>query len=163
MMVIEAARNLLGHEDANTTEIDTGTSHPVIDIMPDQKDVDMGGTMRLGLWECKLANDTTAQRAYNSRTIFERHRHRWEVNNAYLDDLANVGLVVSGVNPGSGLAEIMEYTDHPFFVGVQFHPELRSRPNRPHPLFLKFIEASKAAPAEGAQRELPLTGEPVKV
>jgi CTP synthase len=163
MMVIEAARNLLGHEDANTTEIDTSTSHPVIDIMPDQKDVDMGGTMRLGLWECKLANDTTAQRAYNSRTIFERHRHRWEVNNAYLDDLANVGLVVSGVNPGSGLAEIMEYTDHPFFVGVQFHPELRSRPNRPHPLFLKFIEASKAAPAEGAQRELPLTGEPVKV
>lgn len=163
MMVIEAARNLLGYEDANTTEIDTGTAHPVIDIMPDQKDVEMGGTMRLGLWECKLANDTTAQRAYNSRTIFERHRHRWEVNNAYLEDLANVGLVVSGLNPGSGLAEIMEYTDHPFFVGVQFHPELRSRPNRPHPLFLKFIEASKAAPAEGAQRELPLTGEPVKV
>ncbi len=163
MMVIEAARNLLGYEDANTTEIDTGTSHPVIDIMPDQKDVEMGGTMRLGLWECKLADDTTAQRAYNSRTIFERHRHRWEVNNAYLEELANVGLVVSGVNPASGLAEIMEYTDHPFFVGVQFHPELRSRPNRPHPLFIKFIEASKAAPAEGAQRELPLTGEPVKV
>lgn len=163
MMVIEASRNLLGLEGANTTEIDNSTAYPVIDIMPDQKDVDMGGTMRLGLWECKLTDDTTAQAAYDTRTIFERHRHRWEVNNQYLEQLAGVGLVVSGVNPGSGLAEVMEYTDHPFFVGVQFHPELRSRPNRPHPLFAKFIEASKSKPAEGAQRELPLKEDAVEV
>ena len=163
MMVIEASRALLGYEDANTTEIDNSTSHPVIDIMPDQKDVEMGGTMRLGLWECKLKDNSTAQDAYDHRTIFERHRHRWEVNNAYLPELESVGLSVSGVNPGSGLAEIMEYTDHPFFVGVQFHPELRSRPNRPHPLFVKFIEASKAAPADGAQRELPLAEDVIEV
>lgn len=163
MMVIEASRNLLGLEGANTTEIDNSTAHPVIDIMPDQKDVDMGGTMRLGLWECKLKDDSTAQNAYNSRTVFERHRHRWEVNNEYLDQLESVGLTVSGVNPGSGLAEIMEYSDHPFFVGVQFHPELRSRPNRPHPLFVKFIEASKAKPTDGSQRELPLAADAIEV
>lgn len=156
MMVIEAARNLLGIADANTTEIDNSTAHPVIDIMPDQKGVEMGGTMRLGLWECKLKDDSIAQKAYNGATIFERHRHRWEVNDAYLDQLQTVGLTVSGTNPGSGLAEIMEYSNHPFFVGVQFHPELRSRPNRPHPLFVKFVEASKNMPVEGAQRELPL-------
>ena len=124
--------------------------------MPDQKDVEMGGTMRLGLWECKLTDGTTAQKAYNSATIHERHRHRWEVNNAYVPRLEEAGLKVSGVNPNSQLAEIMEYTDHPFFVGVQFHPELRSRPNRPHPLFVEFIRASKETPVDGAQRELPL-------
>lgn len=157
MMVIEAARNLLGLADANTTEIENTTENPVIDIMPDQKDVEMGGTMRLGLWECKLQDGTIAQRAYNSSTIHERHRHRWEVNNAYLQQLESVGLRVSGVNPVSNLAEIMEYTDHPFFVGVQFHPELRSRPNRPHPLFVEFIKASKETPVDGSQRELPLS------
>lgn len=156
MMVIEAARNLLGLENANTTEIDSNTPDPVIDIMPDQKDVEMGGTMRLGLWECKLADGTTAQRAYNAGTVHERHRHRWEVNGAYTEKLAEQGLVVSGTNPDSGLAEIMEYSDHPFFVGVQFHPELRSRPNRPHPLFVSFMAAAKDTPVDGAQRELPL-------
>ncbi len=160
MMVIEAARNLLGLEDANTTEIDNSTAHPVIDIMPDQKDVDMGGTMRLGLWECKLRDGSTAQRAYNSSTVHERHRHRWEVNSEYLEQLESAGLSVSGVNPNSNLTEIMEYSDHPFFVGVQFHPELRSRPNRPHPLFVEFIKASKETPVDGAQRELPLAGQP---
>lgn len=156
MMVIEAARNLLGLEDANTTEIESTTPHPVIDIMPDQKDVEMGGTMRLGLWECRLEPGTAAQKAYDTETVHERHRHRWEVNNAYLDKLATVGLRVAGVNPISNLAEILEYEDHPFFVGVQFHPELRSRPNRPHPLFMAFMKASKETPVDGAQRELPL-------
>lgn len=161
MMVIEAAQNLLGLEDANTTEIENNTPHPVIDIMPDQKDVELGGTMRLGLWECKLKDGTTAQRAYNSSTIHERHRHRWEVNSDYLEQLESVGLRVSGVNPDSKLTEIMEYTDHPFFLGVQFHPELRSRPNRPHPLFVEFIKASKETPVDGAQRELPLAKQTV--
>ncbi|MCA9834915.1 MAG: CTP synthase [Thermomicrobiales bacterium] len=161
MMVIEASRNLLGLSDANTTEIDNTTAHPVIDIMPDQKGVDMGGTMRLGLWECKLKDGSTALQAYNSGTIHERHRHRWEVNDAFIPQLEEAGLTVSGVNPQSGLAEIMEYTDHPFFVGVQFHPELRSRPNRPHPLFVKFMEASKHTDVDGAQRELPLAEDEV--
>lgn len=159
MMVIEAARNLLGLEDADTTEIASKTPHPVIDIMPDQKDVDLGGTMRLGLWECKLKDGSVAQKAYNASTVHERHRHRWEVNNEYVNRLEAEGLIVSGCNPESGLAEIMEYAGHPFFVGVQFHPELRSRPNRPHPLFVSFVAAAKEAPVEGAQRELPLAEE----
>jgi CTP synthase len=156
MMVIEAARNLLGLEGANSTEIDAQTPHPVIDLMPDQKDVEMGGTMRLGLWECRLVPGTAAAKAYDDDTVFERHRHRFEVNNAYRDRLAEVGLMVSGASPDGKLAEIMEFRDHPFFVGVQFHPEFRSRPNRPHPLFVDFIAAAKTVLPEGAQRTLPL-------
>jgi CTP synthase len=128
----------------------------VIDLMPDQKDVEMGGTMRLGLWECRLAPDTKAARAYGGPVVHERHRHRYEVNNAYREMLAEKGLIVSGASPNGQLAEIMEIENHPFFVGVQFHPEFRSRPNRPHPLFVEFIAAAKETLPEGAQRHLPL-------
>jgi CTP synthase len=160
MAVIEAARNLCGLEGANSTEIDPQTPHPVIDLMPGQHGVEMGGTMRLGLWPCRLKPGTRAAAAYGSDLVQERHRHRFEVNNAYRDQLEAVGFVVSGASPDNHLAEIMEFRDHPFFVGVQFHPELRSRPNRPHPLFLDFIKASVVTLPEGAQRTLPLDQEP---
>jgi CTP synthase len=156
MAVIEAARNLCGFEGANSTEIDANTAHPVIDLMPDQKNVDMGGTMRLGLWECRLTPGSKAAEAYGQPTVHERHRHRYEVNNAYREKLAEAGLIVSGSSPDGNLAEIMELKDHPFFVGVQFHPEFRSRPNRPHPLFVDFVAAAKEALPEGSQRHLPL-------
>ncbi len=156
MAVIEAARNLCGLEGANSTEIDPNTPHPVIDLMPDQKDVEMGGTMRLGLWECRLVPDTKAGNAYGQTTVHERHRHRYEVNNAYREQLAEKGLIVSGASPNGQLAEIMELKDHPFFVGVQFHPEFRSRPNRAHPLFVDFVAAAKETLPEGSQRHLPL-------
>jgi CTP synthase len=157
MAVIEVARNLCGRVGANSTEIDASTPYPVIDLMPGQKGVDMGGTMRLGLWECRLQPDTRAGKAYGEPTVFERHRHRFEVNNAFRDELADAGLIVSGASPDGQLAEIMELKDHPFFVGVQFHPEFRSRPNRPHPLFRDFIAAAKKTLPDGAQRLLPLT------
>ncbi len=156
MAVIEAARNLLGLEGANSTEIDPQTPYPVIDLMPNQHGVDMGGTMRLGLWPCQLRSGTITQAAYGMDSVSERHRHRFEVNNDYRERLEEVGFIVSGASPDNNLAEIMEFRDHPFFVGVQFHPELRSRPNRPHPLFLKFIEAASETLPEGAQRSLPL-------
>jgi len=159
MAVIEVARNVCGFVGANSTEIDPETPAPVIDIMPDQKDVvEMGGTMRLGLWACRLEPGSAAQRAYEEETVFERHRHRFEVNNAYRAALAEAGLVVSGASPDGRLAEIMELRDHPFFVGVQFHPEFRSRPTRPHPLFRDFVGAAKTTLPEGAQRALPLDG-----
>ena len=156
MAVIEFARNVLGLEGANSSEIDPQTPHPVIDLMPGQRGVDKGGTMRLGLWPCKLVPDTTAGTAYGASHVDERHRHRFEVNNAYRDQLAEGGLVVSGASPDGRLAEIMEVTDHRFFVGVQFHPEFRSRPNRPHPLFRDFIGAAVETLPEGSQRSLPL-------
>jgi CTP synthase len=162
MAVIEASRNLLGLPDANSTEIDPETTEPVIDLMPDQKDVEMGGTMRLGLWPCRLEPETRAADAYGEQTVYERHRHRFEVNNAYRERLANVGLIVSGASPDGRLAEVMELRDHPFYVGVQFHPEFKSRPTRPHPLFRDFIAAVKQTYADGAQRSLPLDeAEPV--
>lgn len=159
MAVIEFARNVLGLEGANSSEIDPHTPHPVIDLMPGQRGVDKGGTMRLGLWPCKLVPDTTAGNAYGSSHVDERHRHRFEVNNAYREQLAEGGLTVSGASPDGRLAEIMEITDHRFFVGVQFHPEFRSRPNRPHPLFRDFIGAAVETLPEGAQRSLPLAEE----
>jgi CTP synthase len=157
MAVIEVARNLLGLEGASSTEIDPQTPHPVIDLMPGQHGVEMGGTMRLGLWPCNLRSGTKAAEAYGVDHVQERHRHRFEVNNAYRERFEEVGLIVSGASPNNNLAEIMEFRDHPFFVGVQFHPELRSRPNRPHPLFLDFIEAASVTLPEGSQRKLPLT------
>jgi CTP synthase len=156
MAVIEFARNVLGLAGANSTEIDPQTPHPVIDLMPGQRGVEMGGTMRLGLWPCKLVPDTAAGNAYGASHVDERHRHRFEVNNDYRDRLGDAGLVVSGASPDGKLAEIMEITDHPFFVGVQFHPEFRSRPNRPHPLFRDFIGAAVEMLPEGSQRSLPL-------
>jgi CTP synthase len=158
MAVIDIARNVLGLSGANSTEIDANTPYPVIDLMPDQKGVDMGGTMRLGLWPCRLEPGTKTAAAYTVPEISERHRHRFEVNNAFRDRLAEAGLIVSGASPDGQLAEIMELEGHPFFVGVQFHPEFRSRPTNPHPLFRDFIAAAKATLPEGSQRELPLNG-----
>jgi CTP synthase len=159
MAVIDVARNVLGYTDANSTEIDPDTNHPVIDLMPDQLGVDMGGTMRLGQYPCQLVPGSKSAQAYGEDLIWERHRHRWEVNNHYRDELARVGLIVSGASPDSRLAEIMELRGHPFFVGVQFHPEFKSRPTRPHPLFRDFVGAAKSVLREGDQRPLPIRQE----
>jgi CTP synthase len=158
MAVIDVARNVLGLAGANSTEIDPNTPYPVIDLMPDQKDVEMGGTMRLGLWPCRLLEGTRAAAAYGAPEITERHRHRFEVNNAFRPRLADAGLIVSGASPDGNLAEIMEFSDHPFFVGTQFHPEFLSRPTNPHPLFRDFIGVAKETLPEGSQRPLPLNG-----
>jgi CTP synthase len=157
MAVIDVARNVLGLAGANSTEIDPNTPYPVIDLMPDQKGVEMGGTMRLGLWPCKLEPGSVAAKAYGVEQVDERHRHRFEVNNAFRPQLAEAGLIVSGASPDGRLAEIMELKDHPFFVGVQFHPEFLSRPTTPHPLFRDFIAAALATLPEGSQRALPLS------
>jgi CTP synthase len=159
MAVIDIARNVLGLSGANSTEIDPNTPYPVIDLMPDQKGVEMGGTMRLGLWPCCLQPGTKSAEAYAVPEVSERHRHRFEVNNSFRGRLAAAGLIVSGTSPDGQLAEIMELEGHPFFVGVQFHPEFRSRPTNPHPLFRDFIAAAKETLPEGAQRELPLEEE----
>ncbi len=158
MAVIDVARNVLGLTGANSTEIDPNTPYPVIDLMPDQQDVEMGGTMRLGLWPCRLLEGTRTAAAYATPEVDERHRHRFEVNNAFRPRLADAGLIVSGASPDGHLAEIMELRDHPFFVGTQFHPEFLSRPTNPHPLFRDFIGAAKQTLPEGSQRELPLNG-----
>lgn len=142
--VIEYARHI-GMTDANSTEINPDTAHPVIDLMPDQHDVEnMGGTMRLGQYPCKLTPGSLAEKAYGEALIYERHRHRYEVNNAYREELEKHGLVFGGTLPNGRLVEIVELpTDvHPWFLGAQFHPELKSRPTNPHPLFLKFIAAA---------------------
>ncbi|HVB63320.1 MAG TPA: CTP synthase [Nitrolancea sp.] len=156
MAVIEFARDVLGLESANSTEIDEDTPDPVIDLMPDQRDVDMGGTMRLGLYPCKLVPGTRAAECYQAPMVEERHRHRWEVNNAYLEAMDEAGMIVSGTSPDGKLAEIMELYDHPWFVGVQFHPEFKSRPTKPHPLFSGFLGAAKKVLHDGDQRPLPL-------
>ncbi|MFQ5860949.1 MAG: CTP synthase [Dehalococcoidia bacterium] len=157
MMVVEYARYVLGWEDANSTELDPGTPYPVIDIMPDQLGVvDKGGTMRLGLYPCQFRRGTKSHQAYGQELVYERHRHRFEVNNAYREELERHGLIASGLSPDGQLVEIAEVEDHPFMVGVQFHPEFRSRPNRPHPLFRAFAEAAAATLREGAQHPLPL-------
>jgi CTP synthase len=158
MAVIEFARHVLGHEGANSSEIDPETSAPVIDLMLDQHGVEKGGTMRLGLWPCHLMPGSKAETAYAEPNIFERHRHRFEVNNDFRDTMAEAGLIASGVSPDGKLVEIMELRDHPFYVGTQFHPEFRSRPTRPHPLFRDFVGAAAQTLPEGAQRALPLNG-----
>jgi CTP synthase len=144
-MVIELARTALGTDDANSTEFDAFTPHPVIDLLPEQRDIaDKGGTMRLGSYPCVLEQGSLAARAYGQPIVLERHRHRYEFNNAYRELLAQHGLRFSGLSPDGRLVEIVEMPDHPFFLGTQFHPEFKSRPNRPHPLFASFIEASLA-------------------
>ncbi len=141
--VIEFARHVCGLEGANSSEFDPACEHPVIDLLPEQKDVtDLGATMRLGAQPCYLEPGTTAAAAYDADVVEERHRHRWEVNPAYLDALRAGGLVISGSSQKGRLAEIIELPDHPFFVAGQFHPELRSRPTRPHPLFREFVGAA---------------------
>ncbi len=157
VMVVEAARDLLGKELANSTEFNPNTKDPVIDLMPDQRDVSqMGGTMRLGVYPCEVVSDSWAERAYDQRVVNERHRHRFEVNNSYREAFESVGFWPTGLSPDGRLVEIMELAGHPFMVGVQFHPEFRSRPNRPHPLFREFIGVAKQTLREGDQHKLPL-------
>ena len=155
MAVIDIARHIIGWEDANSTENDQAARHPVIDLMPDQHGVNLGGTMRLGRYPCKLVPGTKSAKAYGQELVYERHRHRWEVNNAYLDDFAEAGLIVAGTSPDGRLVEIMEFEDHPWFVGVQFHPEFKSRPTRPQPLFRDFVGVASATLREGDQWPLP--------
>lgn len=143
MAVVEFARHVMDLRDANTAEVDSVTSYPVIDLMEDQDlGGNLGGTMRLGKYRCALVPGTISANAYGEAEIFERHRHRFEFNNAFLDRFTAAGMVVAGRNPDRNLVEIVELPNHPFFVGVQFHPELKSRPNRPHPLFREFIAAT---------------------
>lgn len=158
VMVIEFARNVMGFKDANSTEFDANTSYPVIDLLPEQKTVEnMGGTMRLGNWDCQLETGTRAATAYGPELISERHRHRYEFNNEFRDMMASRGLVYSGLSPDGRLVEVCELRDHPWMVSCQFHPEFRSRPNRPHPLFRDFIGAAKEVLREGDQPPLPLS------
>jgi CTP synthase len=162
MAVSETARHLAGLEGANSVEIDPITPHPVVHLMSDQRNVvDMGGTMRLGHWPCHLVPGTKAAEAYDADFVMERHRHRYEINNDYRATLAEHGFVVSGTSPDERLVEIMERVDHPWFVGVQFHPEFLSRPTRPHPLFLAFVHAAVTTPREGTQQPLPIERERV--
>ena len=141
--VIELARSVLGHSEANSTEFDPSTPHPVIDLMPSQEDVeDKGGTMRLGLYAAKLAEGSKVRELYGEELVYERHRHRWEVNNRYRKDLESAGMRLSGLSPDDNLVEYVELVDHSFFVATQAHPELKSRPDNPHPLFAGLIEAA---------------------
>lgn len=143
--IIEFARDVLGMADANSAEIDPSTTHPVIDILPEQKDVtDMGGTMRLGQYPCTLNPESKAYGLYGASMIYERHRHRYEVNNDYRPDLLNGGMIFAGTSPDNHIVEMVEIPDHPWFVAGQFHPEFKSRPNRPHPLFRGFVTAAAA-------------------
>lgn len=146
---IEFARNVLKTKDVNSTEVDSGTKNPVIYIMPEQikkmKDKDYGASMRLGAYPCVLNKDSLAYKAYKQINISERHRHRYEFNNKYREILEKAGLKITGTSPDGKLVEIIEFKNHPWFVGVQFHPEFKSRPLRSHPLFRDFIKAAKLA------------------
>ncbi len=144
MAAIEFARNVLGIADADSTEMNSDTLNPVIDMMEEQKKVTMkGGTMRLGSYPCIIKENTLAYSIYGTSEISERHRHRWEFNNKYLKQFEEAGMIASGINPESGLVEIIELKNHPFFIGVQYHPELKSTVENPHPLFVHFIKAAK--------------------
>jgi CTP synthase len=141
--VVEFMQNEVGLDDVSSTEVDPETSHPVIDLMPEQKKiVQKGGTMRLGAYSCDLSADTLARSIYGTDHIVERHRHRYEFNNEYLERMEEHGMIASGVNPETGLVEIVELADHPFFIGVQYHPELKSRVEAPHPIFVAFVKAA---------------------
>ncbi|KXG76221.1 CTP synthase [Thermotalea metallivorans] len=144
LAVVEFARHVAGLKDAHSSELDPHTPYPVIDLMPDQKDIeDMGGTMRLGVYPCKIYDGTKAEAAYGEDLIYERHRHRYEFNNQFRDVLTEKGLVISGISPDERLVEIIELPHHPWFVAGQFHPEFKSRPTRPHPLFRDFVKAAR--------------------
>lgn len=154
--VIEFARNVLKLAGANSTEFEANPAHPVINMMEEQKKIiDKGATMRLGSYECALTAGTRAARAYGVESIRERHRHRYEVNNAYVEQLKRGGMVISGINPRRNLVEIVELKDHPWFLGVQFHPEFQSKPNRAHPLFAAFIAATIKLKKGGAAAKKP--------
>jgi len=146
MATIEFARNVLGLKDAHSTEVDANTPDPVICMMEAQKTVTIkGGTMRLGTYPCEIKSPSLAYTIYNTNHITERHRHRYEFNNEYLTAFEQAGMVASGRNPQSGLVEIVELTNHPFFIGCQYHPELKSTVENPHPLFVHFVAAAKKA------------------
>jgi CTP synthase len=147
VMCVEFARDVLGYEDANSTEFDRSTTHPVIDLMLEQRAItDMGGTMRLGLYPCIIQPGTKTAAAYSEKQVEERHRHRWEFNNSYKEEFEKGGMAFSGISPDGLLVEISELKDHPYMVGSQFHPEFLSRPMRPHPLFVGLLkEAGKKA------------------
>ena len=141
--VIEFARNVLGYKDANSSEINKDTKYPVIDLMIDQKDIEnLGGTMRLGKYPCKIVEGSFAKEIYKEDIIEERHRHRYEFNNDFRSEIEKAGMDIVGTSPDGKLVEMVEIKNHPFYIAVQFHPELKSRPNRPHPLFKGFIEAA---------------------
>ena len=143
LSIVEFARDVVGYSDAHSAELDPSTAHPVIHLMPDQDGIeDIGGTLRLGSYPCVLNKDSKAYALYGTETIHERHRHRYEVNNDYRTVLQEHGMMLSGISPDGRIVEMIELPDHPWFVATQAHPELKSRPNRPHPLFKGFIEAS---------------------
>jgi CTP synthase len=140
---VEFARNVLGLQDAHSAELNPATTNPIIDLLPEQKDVeDLGGTLRLGLYPCKLTEDTLAYEAYQDEVVYERHRHRYEFNNEYRQAMEKAGFIFSGTSPDGRLVEIIELKDHPWFLACQFHPEFKSRPTRPQPLFKEFVRAS---------------------
>ena len=142
MAVIEYSRNVLDMKDANSTEMNEATKNPVISLMEAQKTItDKGGTMRLGAWKCDIEEGTLAHEIYGTTQIEERHRHRYEYNNDYKKALESAGLVSSGINPDTGLVEIVEIKNHPFFIGVQYHPEYKSTVANPHPIFVSFVAA----------------------
>ena len=141
--VIEFARNVLGHKDAHSTEVNPDTGYPVIDFMEEQKKVTRkGGTMRLGEYPCVIQKGTKTFSVYGKQKIMERHRHRYEFNNKFLKEFENAGMIASGINPDNNLVEIIELKNHPWFIGVQFHPEYKSTVENPHPLFVRFIRAA---------------------
>ncbi|HBJ07054.1 MAG TPA: CTP synthase [Erysipelotrichaceae bacterium] len=143
LSVIEFARNVCKIEDASSTEFNPNTKNPIIDLMEEQKKItDMGGTLRLGNYECKLKKDTLAYKDYNAEIILERHRHRYEFNNEYRSEFERNDMMIVGTSPDKQLVEAIEYKNHPFYIGVQYHPEFKSRPNRPHPLFVGLVKAS---------------------
>jgi CTP synthase len=159
--VVEFARHSVGLTKANSTEFDPESPHPVIDIMPDQIGVEKGGTMRLGHYPCQIVPGTLASEIYGEELVYERHRHRYEVNNGYRDALSQSGMVFSGTSPDGRLVEIAELKDHPFFIGSQFHPEFKSRPLRPHPLFRGFVRACRSLRKTGeAGTEAPREASP---
>jgi len=158
VMVIEFGRYALSSDKVNSTEFDPNTPYPVIDLLPEQHDItDMGGTMRLGTYPCRLVPLTQAANAYGEDIVYERHRHRFEFNNRFREPLEQKGLIPSGLSPDNRLVEIVEVKDHPWMVACQFHPEFKSRPNHPHPLFYSFVGAAKETLVEGTQVTLPLS------
>ena len=151
--VIEYARHVLGYADAHSSEIDPTTTHPVIDLMPDQRSVNqLGGTMRLGRYPCMLDIRSKSYALYGEELIYERHRHRYEFNNDFREEMERSGLLLAGISPDKHIVEMVEIPDHPWFVACQFHPEFKSRPNRPHPLFAGLVAAAvKKKEEKGAQ------------
>jgi CTP synthase len=149
--VIEWARHVAGLEGATSAELDPDSPHPVIHLLPEQQDVvDLGGTMRLGVYPCRLAPGSLGHRLYGEEVVYERHRHRYEFNNAYRQAFLDSGYRISGSSPDGRLVELVELVDHPFFTACQYHPEFLSRPGRPHPLFRGLIEAAQARRGEAS-------------